>query len=184
MAEKPISLSGLKTFLAQIKSKFLPITGGTINGDLRLQTTGENYGNKLNFGEGDAVYLYEYADDYLKIQAHDITLVAGDYNAKIHAYDDVDIEAETGDIRLTAENNVTITSEGGNINLNPGGGIFSFNKKIIRPAATFIVGNSGAKHSAVLCDYLCDGTADQTGIQAAINALPASGGKIVLLEGT
>lgn len=33
------------------------------------------------------------------------------------------------------------------------------------------------------CDYICDGSNDQTIIQQAINDLPATGGKIVLLEG-
>lgn len=34
------------------------------------------------------------------------------------------------------------------------------------------------------CDYICDGSNDQTIIQQAINDLPSTGGKIVLLEGT
>lgn len=33
------------------------------------------------------------------------------------------------------------------------------------------------------CDYICDGSNDQTIIQQAINDLPSTGGKIVLLEG-
>ena len=34
------------------------------------------------------------------------------------------------------------------------------------------------------CDYMCDGSNDQTIIQQAINDLPSSGGKIILLEGS
>lgn len=34
------------------------------------------------------------------------------------------------------------------------------------------------------CDYLCDGTADDVEINAAISALPATGGEVVLLDGT
>ena len=48
----------------------------------------------------------------------------------------------------------------------------------------FVVGTSTAGWTAADCDYLCDGTADQTEINAAITALPATGGEIVILDGT
>ncbi len=54
----------------------------------------------------------------------------------------------------------------------------------VSAAATKVVGAAASGHTAGMCDFLCDGTADQAEIQAAINALPASGGKAVLLEGT
>ena len=50
--------------------------------------------------------------------------------------------------------------------------------------ARFTVGTSAAGWTAADCDYLCDGTADQTEINAAITALPATGGEIVILDGT
>jgi parallel beta-helix repeat protein len=50
--------------------------------------------------------------------------------------------------------------------------------------ARFTVGTSTAGWTAADCDYLCDGTADQTEINAAITALPATGGEIVILDGT
>ena len=50
--------------------------------------------------------------------------------------------------------------------------------------ARFVVGTSTAGWTAADCDYLCDGTADQTEINAAITALPARGGEIVILDGT
>jgi parallel beta-helix repeat protein len=50
--------------------------------------------------------------------------------------------------------------------------------------ARFVIGTSTAGWTAADCDYLCDGTNDQTEINAAITALPATGGKIVILEGT
>ena len=43
--------------------------------------------------------------------------------------------------------------------------------------------NSGAKAKAA-ADYTCTGSGDQSTINNAISALPSSGGKIVLLEGT
>lgn len=51
--------------------------------------------------------------------------------------------------------------------------------------ATLVIAapNSSAK-AKVAADYVCDGTSDQTEINNAISALPTSGGKIVLLEGT
>lgn len=43
--------------------------------------------------------------------------------------------------------------------------------------------NSSAKSQA-RADYLCDGTDDDVQIQAAVNALPAYGGRVLLSEGT
>ena len=54
-------------------------------------------------------------------------------------------------------------------------------------SATIVVGASNSKyHSANIhsVDYECTGTNDQTVIQQAIDALPSTGGRIVLLEGT
>ncbi|NLI59643.1 MAG: hypothetical protein GX387_14260 [Clostridium sp.] len=50
--------------------------------------------------------------------------------------------------------------------------------------ARFVVGTSTAGWTAADCDYLCDGTADQVEINQAITALPATGGEVVILDGT
>ena len=50
--------------------------------------------------------------------------------------------------------------------------------------ARFVVGTSANGWTAADCDYLCDGTADQTEINQAIADLPDSGGEIILLDGT
>ena len=50
--------------------------------------------------------------------------------------------------------------------------------------ARFVIGTSTAGWTAADCDYLCDGTADQVEINNAITALPATGGEIVILDGT
>ena len=50
--------------------------------------------------------------------------------------------------------------------------------------ARFVVGTSTAGWTAADCDYLCDGTDDQVEINAAIQALPAEGGEVVILDGT
>ena len=50
--------------------------------------------------------------------------------------------------------------------------------------ARFVVGTSTAGWTAADCDYHCDGTKDQEEINNAITALPATGGEIVILDGT
>lgn len=59
------------------------------------------------------------------------------------------------------------------------------NKKptIVRPAR-FVIGTSTAGWTESDCDYLCDGTADDVEIKAAISALPSGGGEVLLLDGT
>lgn len=47
---------------------YLPLTGGTINGNLRIQSG--NYGTKLNFGDGDYCYISEPTDDNLTIHVN------------------------------------------------------------------------------------------------------------------
>lgn len=49
--------------------------------------------------------------------------------------------------------------------------------------ARFTVGTSKAGWTADQVDYLCDGTADDVEINAAIQALPAAGGEVVILDG-
>ena len=51
--------------------------------------------------------------------------------------------------------------------------------------AGFVVAASDASNeSKARADYICDGTADDVEIQAAIDSLPAVGGKVYLTEGT
>lgn len=54
-----------------IASTYLPKSGGTITGNLTLKGSG-NYGNKLNFGDGDYVHISEPTDDCLEIKAKKI----------------------------------------------------------------------------------------------------------------
>lgn len=61
---------------------YLPLTGGTLTGDLRLKNTG-NYGLAINFGDGNYVYLKEAADDVLSIYAKNgISLSASETSSK------------------------------------------------------------------------------------------------------
>lgn len=63
---------------------------------------------------------------------------------------------------------------------NPFASSFSDAKDI--RTATFVIAAADSKHYFDV-DYRCNGTNDQVQIQAAHDALPAAGGKIVLLEG-
>jgi parallel beta-helix repeat protein len=53
-----------------------------------------------------------------------------------------------------------------------------------KKTARFIVGTSQSGWTSDDCDYLCDGTDDQTEINEAITALPDDGGEIIILDGT
>lgn len=48
--------------------KALPITGGTLTGNLTIKGS-DNYGTKINLGDGDLVHLAEPTDDVLEIKA-------------------------------------------------------------------------------------------------------------------
>lgn len=48
----------------------------------------------------------------------------------------------------------------------------------------FVIGTSTAGWTEEDCDYLCDGVDDQQEINTAIQALPKTGGEIVILDGT
>jgi len=50
--------------------------------------------------------------------------------------------------------------------------------------ARFVIGTSTSGWTEKDCDYLCEGTNDQEEIIQALNDLPATGGEIVILDGT
>lgn len=52
----------------------IPISGGTLTGNLRIKNS-SNYGMKLNFGDGEYVYLHESTDDNLDIKAKTINFL-------------------------------------------------------------------------------------------------------------
>jgi parallel beta-helix repeat protein len=53
-----------------------------------------------------------------------------------------------------------------------------------RGAMLVVAANDASALEKAQADYVCDGTADNVEIQAAITALPAGGGKIILTDGT
>ncbi len=62
-----------KAPVAHTHGDYLPLTGGTLTGDLRIKGSG-NYGTKINLGDGDYVHLAEPTDDNLEIKAKNIEL--------------------------------------------------------------------------------------------------------------
>jgi len=60
----------------------------------------------------------------------------------------------------------------------------AINEHLHAKTARFVIGTSEAGWTAKDCDYLCDGEDDQEEINNAIDALLASGGEIVILDGT
>lgn len=54
---------------------FLPLTGGTLTGNLRLQNG--NFGSIINFGDGDYVHISEPSDDTMEIKGSYIRFVTG-----------------------------------------------------------------------------------------------------------
>jgi len=55
---------------------------------------------------------------------------------------------------------------------------------LVRPANYVVAANGAPTHVKAQADYVCDATDDHVQIQAAIDALPATGGKVLLTEGT
>jgi len=53
-----------------------------------------------------------------------------------------------------------------------------------RVATLLVAANDALDRSRAQCDFLCDGVADDVQINAALNALPAANGRVVLSEGT
>jgi len=53
----------------------------------------------------------------------------------------------------------------------------------VRTATLVVAASDSSAKSKAQADYVCDGTDDQVEIQAAIDALPDNGGRIILLEG-
>ena len=55
---------------------------------------------------------------------------------------------------------------------------------VARSATLIVAAGNASPRSKLGADYVCDGTADEVEINAAIAALPSGGGKVVLTEGT
>jgi len=63
-------------------------------------------------------------------------------------------------------------------------GILNKTMANLQKSATIVIGNSTSGHKLGEVDYLCTGTNDHTILNNAITALPSTGGKIIIREGT
>lgn len=64
---------GGRDVMAEVDNK-LSVVGGVITGNLTLKGSG-NYGNKVNFGDGDYVHISEPTDDKMELKGKDINMV-------------------------------------------------------------------------------------------------------------
>ncbi len=133
---------------------FLPLTGGTVTGNLRIDSGDTDTVHKLNLGDGEYVYLSEPEDDRMELHAAHLRFTGV----------------------TEASPNPLPVNQGGTGRTTP----------LPAPVRTarFVNATSPAGWTADDCDYLCDGAADEAEINAAIQALPAAGGEIVILDGT
>ena len=128
--------------------------------------------------------------------------MAQDFNAEINRFNGTDYDTVLPRNSLTGTADPTSSTKGLlgqfylNTSTNPAKiwqcvgeseGVYSW-KEVVdvggKRTARFTVGTSTAGWTAADCDYLCDGTADDVEINAALNALPAGGGEVVILDGT
>jgi len=88
-----------------------------------------------------------------------------------------------GGVRSVQDSGVTIDDAG---NLAVSGGLDvtgDVNAAVARSATFVVAANDSSTLSKYQADYLCDGTADEVQINAALTALPSTGGTVVLMEG-
>ncbi len=133
---------------------FLPLTGGTLTGNLRIDSGDTDTVHKLNLGDGEYVYLSEPEDDRMELHATHL--------------------------RFTGMTEASPNP----LPVNQGGTGRTTALPSPRRTARLVIGTSTAGWTADDCDYLCDGSSDHVEINAAIKAMPANGGEIVLLDGT
>lgn len=88
-----------------------------------------------------------------------------------------------GHVKLA--NNLTTTGTGSALDARQGKALKDALDLIkISHEAVCVIGTSTAGHTLNDCDYLCDGVSDDEEINAALNALPSSGGQVLILSGT
>ena len=142
-----------------IGAPFLPTAGGTMTGPLNMS------GQKISFlGAPEAP-----ADAVTK-----------DYVDKAKEALSKSIDGKTSKTPPAESGNLAALDEEGNLTDSGKKASDFTGKRVCR----FVVGTSTAGWTAADCDYLCDGTDDQVEINAAIQALPSTGGEAVILDGT
>ena len=166
-------------------SSYLPLAGGTLTADLTIEEAGDAkltiYSNTNSPTEDSKLLVVQKGIDPLELFSVDEdgdVVAAGDF------------AVSGGELYLTGVASSSSTTEGtmyydtDDDQLK----VYANDKwQSDRSTATIIVGTSnpsGASLNYEKADYVCSGTDDNVQIQAAIDALPSGGGKVVLMEGT
>lgn len=191
----------------------LPLTGGTLSSDLTIQETGDAkltiYSNTNSSVEDSKLFiiqkgtipaeLFSVDEDGDVVIANDLSVnndlsVIG--NVTSGTWQGTPIATEYGgtgiDWSAVAANSIPYFSDIGTLDtVSPGtDGLFLMSKgpgsaptwDNVSRSATFVICANDSLNKTQ-CDYVCDGENDQVEINAAIDALPNGGGKILLLEG-
>lgn len=142
-----------------IGAPFLPTAGGTMTGALNMG------GQKISS---------------LGTPVASTDAVTKDYVDKAKEALSRSIDGKTSKTPPAASGNLAALDAEGNLTDSGKKASDFTGKRVCR----FVVGTSTAGWTAADCDYLCDGTDDQAEINAAIQALPSTGGEVVILDGT
>lgn len=142
-----------------IGAPFLPTAGGTMTGALNMG------GQKISS---------------LGTPVASTDAVTKDYVDKAKDALSKSIDGKTSKTPPAASGNLAALDAEGNLTDSGKKASDFTGKRVCR----FVVGTSTAGWTAADCDYLCDGTDDQVEINAAIQALPSTGGEVVILDGT
>lgn len=185
----------------------LPLTGGTLSSDLTIQETGDAkltiYSNTDSPTEDSKLLviqkgatpteLFSVDEDGDVVIGNDL-VVTGNVTSGI--WQGTPITTQYGgtgvDWSAVVANSIPYFSNIGTLDtVSPGtDGLFLMSQGSgsaptwdnVTRSATFVVCANDSLNKTQ-CDYLCDGIADDVQIQAAIDAVPTAGGKVLFLEG-
>ena len=119
----------------------------------------EKLGLKANSAD---VYTKTEADSKLGLKAN-----TADVYTKTQVDDKLGLKADSADIYTKTQVDELLEGAGGG-----------------KACSTIVMGTSGAGYTAADVDYLCSGSNDSSQFTAALGALPSTGGRILMLEGT
>ena len=185
-------------FLPDLSSLYLSINGTAVNSS---KLGGQSYlyyldASNLNAGTVDESLLPDLSSTYLTVggtAANALELAGEDQSFYLNASN---LNAGTVDESLLPDlSSLYLSLSGGTLSgiLDLGDysidslGYVTFSDGAIQSTAqatpaTFVVCADDSQNTG-RCDYVADGTADNVEIQEAIDDLPSTGGKVVLLEG-